>query len=445
MSYTIKILNCIPGECRSCYERKIRAKGLPQYNVDLILNRIDELIETEKRRLEKDPNARKCDAPCVHGGEPLIIPIDQLRKIFAKVLDYWGYNSIQTNGLLITDEHIDLFEQYAVHVGLSLDGDTAKMDRGRWNYKKHSEVYMQRRIDLVLENMRRARVIAGSRLSCIVVLRKFNASAQMIPELIRFIGRLYDEFGIWSGRTNPGVVYDPRLRKEEELTAKEFGTAMIQLADFIFSDRKLDWLPFHSIIDMLLGYLRQSCSFNFCDPFCTSGEMAINHVGNWTNCLHGGAATEGLQVLRADEYSNARYGVLKRLPQRMNGCEKCRYWFMCTGGCPGAGFDNDWRNKTRWCEGWKKLFSHIEDKLKAIMPNLNLTPEFYPFEPVPPMVQKSLRQDRGSSFKRENRSRIENILKEFKKEVEKSAFVAGHGDRPHGDRHGDHTDYARTK
>jgi len=440
MSYTIKILNCIPGECRSCYERKIRSRGVPEYNIDAILRTIDRLIESEKERTTKD--SEKSQPPCVHGGEPLIIPIDQLKRIFIKIFDYWGRNSIQTNGLLMTDEHIDLFQQYNVHVGISLDGDTAEMDRGRWYYKKHSESYMQQRIDQVFENMRRARVIAGSQLSCIVVLRKFNASKKMLPKLIKFIDRLYNDIGIAAGRTNPAIVYDPKLIDEEQLTNNELANALCVIGDHIFSNPKLTWQPFHDIVDLLFGYLgNASCSFKKCDTFCTSGEMAINHIGHWTNCLHGGTAVEGLQVLRGEFISHERYDLLAQLPQKYNGCKNCRFWHMCYGGCPGAGVQNDWRNRTRFCEGWKIFFKHVETKLKGLMPSLHTTPEFHPAIPNPAMTQHAFRLARGSTWTQQVRHRIENIIKRAEKgQVE----PGGHADQPHIDEHGDHLDYGKT-
>ena len=36
---------------------------------------------------------------------------------------------------------------------------------------------------------------------------------------------------------------------------------------------------------------------------------------------------------------------------------------MCKGLCPGTGIDGDWRNKTEYCEVWKRLFEHMEREL----------------------------------------------------------------------------------
>jgi uncharacterized protein len=61
----------------------------------------------------------------VFGGEPLLAPISHLREVFDYGLAKFGKNGIQTNGSLITDEHIALFLKYNVHVGISIDGPGA--------------------------------------------------------------------------------------------------------------------------------------------------------------------------------------------------------------------------------------------------------------------------------------------------------------------------------
>src|SRR5438270_12373093 len=51
------------------------------------------------------------------GGEPLLLPLADLEDLWAWGLANFGSNSIQTNGVLINDSHIDLFKRYRVSVG----------------------------------------------------------------------------------------------------------------------------------------------------------------------------------------------------------------------------------------------------------------------------------------------------------------------------------------
>jgi uncharacterized protein len=72
----------------------------------------------------------------LHGGEPLLAGVDGLRRIITELhsalrgvceLDL----RIHTNGVQLTEAFCELFEQYGVRVGISIDGDRAANDRHR--------------------------------------------------------------------------------------------------------------------------------------------------------------------------------------------------------------------------------------------------------------------------------------------------------------------------
>ena len=56
------------------------------------------------------------------GGEALLVPEADLEELFRWGDERWGSNGIQTNGVLINDEHVRMFKAYKVHVGISMDG-----------------------------------------------------------------------------------------------------------------------------------------------------------------------------------------------------------------------------------------------------------------------------------------------------------------------------------
>lgn len=427
MGYSVKVLNC-NGECASCYERTIRERGLPAYDIKAILKTIDGIIKVESKKEKR----QRCYHVGLHGGEPLILRIRDLERLLKKIYNFWEDTGIQTNGTLITDKHIELFKKYKTNIGISLDGDTAEMNRGRWNHFKRSDDFIQEKTDLVLENMRKCKK-AKLNLNCIIVLRKYNAQPEMIPELLKFIVRLYKEFGIRHINTIPCTVYDKKKQGEEQLTNKELGFVFRMLESLKWDFPDLIWQPYHDIVDMMLGYLDQTCIFNECDPFHTIAEQAINYCGSITNCLRSGAAVDGIQILADDVYSLERYAMLQQVSQELGGCKDCRFWHLCYGGCPGTGIDNDWRNRSRFCEAWKEFYSHIENRLKAMMPNLFLSPELYPYRSIPEAVQKSLRAQNGSSYRQNVRFNIESIKQDIEKKKLVSGQGTGHGDRPYGD------------
>ncbi len=78
---------------------------------------------------------------CLHGGEPLLGGIDYLEKFFIALSQY-NENKIrfviQTNGVLLTKEFLDLFQKYQVGVSLSLDGPPSANDKHRLDYRGRS-------------------------------------------------------------------------------------------------------------------------------------------------------------------------------------------------------------------------------------------------------------------------------------------------------------------
>jgi uncharacterized protein len=68
---------------------------------------------------------------CWHAGEPLAVPISFYKAVFERIVavdrqynpkPYKVRQSVQTNGTLINQAWCDLFKQYHVHVGVSIDG-----------------------------------------------------------------------------------------------------------------------------------------------------------------------------------------------------------------------------------------------------------------------------------------------------------------------------------
>ena len=71
-----------------------------------------------------------------HSGEPLVLPVDWYDEAFARIEALNAgrariIHHIQTNGVLLDDHWVELFERRAVHVGLSLDGPSWLHDMHR--------------------------------------------------------------------------------------------------------------------------------------------------------------------------------------------------------------------------------------------------------------------------------------------------------------------------
>ena len=100
-------------QCRYCYEDPMRDAG----NLGVRYSRSD--LESLKRSIAR--HSRGDEPFLLFGGEPLLLP----KRVLEELLEWGpkrsGRNSIQTNGVLIDDEHIELFKRYRINVGVSID------------------------------------------------------------------------------------------------------------------------------------------------------------------------------------------------------------------------------------------------------------------------------------------------------------------------------------
>jgi uncharacterized protein len=102
----------------------------------------------------------------LHGGEPLLAGPDRLRELLADFRAAFSGGcrldiQIQTNGTLLTEGILDLFDEYGVRVGVSLDGVAADNDvRRRYPDGRGSSGAVDRGLRL-LTDPRRAGAFAG--------------------------------------------------------------------------------------------------------------------------------------------------------------------------------------------------------------------------------------------------------------------------------------------
>ena len=345
MGLAIKPIEC-QGGCLGCYEKEIRESGAaPAFEIDKVLATLKEQMALD---CKKDWNV-----PILHGGEPLMLKLEYLDAIMQTIFEKYGRTSIQTSGAMISPEHIELFKKYKTGVGVSIDGDTEKTNAGRWNAPGFFAGEMTARTLNAMTAMKDA----GISVSIICLLRRCNAGTSVLQaDLIRFAKRMRDEFGVVSARFNPVIAFDTRTAREEQLDNETLADVFRRLANVAFAE-DFDWRPMKDFSASLRGE-SAACSFCECDPWATDSEMPILGDGSLSVCLKGGGGPDGVPTLRVEK-SHARYEMLPQVRQEAGGCKGCFWWPYCSGGCPGAGIDGDWRNKTRFCQAYKETFEYI--------------------------------------------------------------------------------------
>lgn len=334
-------------ECTYCYQKFMREDEKPApYNIQLMLNTADKALLGGKK-----PHF------AMFGGEPLLVPIGDLEVFFKYGFEKYGRNGIQTNGSLITEDHINLFSKYSVSVGISIDGPNSLNDA--------------RRIGSI-ENTRTVTRKTEENISKLV-------SSNIIPSLIITLHRInysqLDTFLSWiKYLENKGIKHinfhfmenddaNDLILKEEELT--DFVMKILSL------NSRIRFRMFDDIQKLLIVHGEElqegegvSCIWNGCDPYTTPAVQGVKGDGSLGNC--GRTNKTGIDYLKADERGNERVRALFSTPQEYKGCQGCNFFYACKGHCPGEGEFKDWRNRTEFCGTIKAIFMEFENRIEKI-------------------------------------------------------------------------------
>lgn len=329
-------------QCRYCYQNLQRAAGWQKVRYDP--DRIMAILEEINKPFT------------LFGGEALLMPEPDLENMWRWGFDKFGENGIQTNGILINDNHVEMFKKYNVHVGFSIDGP-GELNDARWAGSLDKTRGATARSLAAMERLSGE----GVRQSLIVTLHRGNASMEKLPVMHDWFRKL-DALGLTSARLHILQADGEDVRKSLCLSTEENIKAFLS---FFELERELSNLQFDIFIEMqnLLQARDEpsTCIWNSCDPYTTTSVTGIEGDGQISIC--GRSDKDGLNVVKCDAPGFERYIALYQVPQEYGGCRDCRFFLVCRGHCPGTALDKDWRNRTKYCEVWKGLLGHIEARI----------------------------------------------------------------------------------
>ena len=345
-------------QCGYCYEDPQRDAGNLGVRYDL---------DAMKRSIAT--HSREDEPFLLFGGEPLLLPKRVLEDLWA-----WGFkrsrrNVIQTNGVLIDDEHIALFKRYAVHVGISMDGP-GELNDARWDHTLERTRLSTIRTEGAIEKLIANAIIP----SLIVTLHRLNASPTQLEKLIHWFRKL-ESLGIRRIGLHLLEVENQEMREKFALSTDETVHALRRLR---VAGQQLSAVTLTLIEDLELLLLGQDgkakCIWQACDPYTTKAVKGVDGQGERNKCSR--VNKDGVDYLPAEREGFERYLALYQTPQDAGGCKGCRFFLMCRGQCPGTAIAGDWRSKSEQCSTWFTVFSEIEAELvaKGIKP-LSLRPE----------------------------------------------------------------------
>lgn len=303
-----------------------------------------------------------------HGGEPLLWGKNNFKTIFQfikkQLKNFEVHNSIQTNLTLIDNEYLDIFTEYNVSIGGSLDGINIIHNSLRIS-KIGAPTF-----DIVMNNLALCRE-KGLKINCIVVANKHHIG--QIAHIYNFFKTRNINF-----KFNPLFLSGEASLENEEygITPQQYADMCIELLELFIGDADGGIVESNliEIISNIITERPKLCAFirNCQDHFLSiapNGDVfPCGRFGNNTllKYSYGNLHKESM----VDIYNKVQKSVIYRRFQYIenSSCKDCEFMSICHGGCLHDGFLNsgDFQHKTFLCEAYKKIFSYIKNKTELL-------------------------------------------------------------------------------
>ncbi len=303
-----------------------------------------------------------------HGGEPLLAGLDFYRKAVEFQKKYGEgkriYNTLQTNGTLITSEWAEFFRANGFLLGVSLDGPQNVHDRYRGG--KGGASVFGKVIKGIME-LYRARVQYNVMTT---VNKQSEGRGLEIYQFLKQAGTRFIQFMPVVEHVKDGLIVSPDTPGARiapwSIDAKAFGQFLCDIFDYWVRHDvgKVFVNQFDAALASWCGVPQGTCSF----AETCGGNSIIEHNGDLYPCDHfvyegyriGNVLETNLRTLM-NSSKQVKFGIDKRngLPQK---CLSCRWFFACHGECPKHRFNTTDKGETglnALCEGYEMFFSHV--------------------------------------------------------------------------------------
>jgi uncharacterized protein len=338
----------------------------------------DDVLRRSAQRIAEHASGHDLDLVEVvlHGGEPLLVGVDGLRSIIYELhstlhgvceLDL----RIHTNGVRLSEAFCDLFAEFNVRVGISIDGDRAANDRHR-RYANGRSSYdpVVRAINLLRTDRYRS-LYAG--LLCTIDVANdpisvYEALIELEPPRVDFL--------------LPHATWDeppPRDPGRDE----QYADWLIAIFDrWVEDGRPIGIRTFDSILSTLTGgeSLTEALGLAPVTLATIETDGSYEQVDSLKVTYEGAPATglnvfsDGLDAVAGHPDIVARQQGLDSLSQT---CRECPVVMSCGGGMyahryrSGAGFDNP----SVFCADLLKLITHVEQRLPEVSAHHEMSAE----------------------------------------------------------------------
>lgn len=375
-------------DCSYCYyldKSEIYGGVEPRMSIDMLRDVVRSYIEAN-------------EVPEVmfnwHGGEPLVLGLDFYKKALEFEREFAGgktvYNTIQTNGTLITPEWADFFAENKFLVGISLDGpqdvhDFFRKDKGGFPT-----------FDRVMHGVRCLQDAGAEFNTMSTVNKRSEGRGLEVYQFLKSIGSRYMQFmpvvehvkyplakNGKPDRSRRPYIVDPSTEgaciSPWSIDPLAFGRFMCDIFDYwVRNDVGYIFVnEFDASLASWVGAHPGGCAHN---ETC-GGNAVIEHNGDVYPCDHfvyphyrlGNIKEKSISEMM-DSPEMVNFGINKRnmLPAK---CRRCDWYFACRGECPKHRFNLTESGETglnTLCEGYKLFYRHVSpymDYMKQLLLN----------------------------------------------------------------------------
>jgi uncharacterized protein len=305
----------------------------------------------------------------LHGGEPLLLGLKRLARLFASLRDAvpsCGLH-LQTNGTLLDNRMLDMCAEHGVGISISLDGPEEITDRFRVDLRGKGSF---NRVVVAVERLQR-HPAAVSLFSGLLAVIDPRSDPSEVYQFFKDVGTPSVDFLYRDGN------HSTLPFGKASVASTEYGSWMCAVLDLYLSDpnppkiRVLD-----DMIKLALGgaarkegvglsdygivVIETDGSINKNDTLKSTEDAADTFASRWsvlTNSL--------VDVVTADEFVS--YHEAQRPTSKI--CAACPDLYVCGGGMPTHRWrnDNGLDNPTVFCGDQRLLIARIREHLHTYL------------------------------------------------------------------------------
>ena len=302
-----------------------------------------------------------------HGGEPLVLGLDFYRKAMDLERKYADgktvFNTLQTNGTLLTPQWADFFRDNNFLVGISIDGPRDIHDKYRKD-KGGAPTF-----DKVLRGLTLLREHGVEFNTMSTVNKASEGRGLEVYRFLQSIGSRYMQFMPVVEHVKQRRIVSPTTEGSRlapwSVSSLGFGKFMCEIFDYwVRNDVGQTFVGlFDATLANWCGVMPGTCAY---DRTC-GGNSVIEHNGDLYPCDHfvypayrlGNIGETPIRTMM-ESPRQVKFGIDKRnsLPAK---CFRCKYLHLCNGECPKHRFNRTENGETglnALCEGYYRFYDH---------------------------------------------------------------------------------------